>query len=299
MKKIFVITILIFITFYSCKKKKKLTDRRDFSINNIDQIDYIEIENKTPKIVSLSKKNKKWELENGFPVREEAISYLLETIRDMQIKRPVALKEKENIIKRMSTQRTKVSIFSNGENIKTIYIGGNTQDQLGTYMILDKSSEPYVLSVPGFNGYLSSRFSCEKNTWKEKIIFNLNKDEIKKIEINYRDTMNSFKIHSNDSISSQYFSNFKKVSCEKFLKNNKDFNVEEIKKREPIFHINIDMSNGEKIKLKGFEKKSSIKGRTKNKNYDNERFYGLFKDELILIQYQQFKNILKKKDDFK
>ena len=296
MNKILIIIFLICSTFFSCQEKH--IDRRDFTINNIEQIDYIEIKNKTPKSVFLSKKNGKWFLNNGFPVNKEAIGYLLETMRDMQIKRPVAVKEKENILQRMSIQRTKVSFFSNQKNIKTIYVGGNTQDQLGTYMILDNSSEPYVLSIPGFNGYLSSRFSCEENTWKEKVIFNINKDDIENIKINYRDTINSFQIHSKDSVSDQYFSNFKKVSCEKFLKNTQDFNIEEIKKREPIFHINIKLKNGKELKLKGFEKKSSLKGRTKNKNYDTERFYGLFKDELVLIQYQQFKNILKKKSDF-
>ena len=70
----------------------------------------------------------------------------------MQIKRPLALKEKETIIKRMSVQRTKVIIFSKEKNIKTIYVGGNTQDQLGTYMILDNSSEPIFETLfPGIN----------------------------------------------------------------------------------------------------------------------------------------------------
>ena len=298
MKNKIIIVFLIIITFFSCQNKKKLTDRRDFSVNNIEQIDYIEIKNKTPKIVSLYKKQEIWELKNGFPANKEAISYLLETIRDMQIKRPVATKEKENILKRMSVQRTKVSIYSKGKKIKTIYVGGNTQDQLGTYMILDNSSEPYVISIPGFNGYLSSRFSCEENTWKEKIIFNLNKDDIERVKIDYKDTINSFQIDSKKSISDQYFSNFKQISCEKFLKNNKNFRTEDIKKREPIFYINIKLKNGKEMDLKAFEKKSSLKGRTKNKKYDTERFYGLFKDELMLIQYQQFENILKKKEDF-
>ena len=293
------ITLLLIITIFSaCNEKKKLDDKRNFSINNIELIDYIEIKNKTPKEVILSKKNGKWELQNGFPVNKQSINYLLETIRDMQIKRPLALKEKETIIKRMSVQRTKVSIFSNEKNIKTIYVGGNTQDQLGTYMILDNSSEPYVISIPGFNGYLSSRFSCEENTWKDKVIFDFKKEDIESVEINYKDSLQSFKINKQNSISNQYFSNFKNISCEKFLKNNTDFNIEDIKKRTPIFEINLNLNSGDTIRLKAFEKKSSIKGRTKNKNYDTERFYGLFKDELILIQYQQFKNILKKKDDF-
>ena len=146
---------------------------------------------------------------------------------------------KENILKRMSVQRPKISIYSNEKNIHTIYVGGNTQDQLGTYMILEGSSEPYVVSIPGFNGYLSSRFSCEENDWKDKIIFNYEKNEIESVQLNFRDTTHSFKINFNDSISNKYFSNFNNISGEKFLKYNKDFNIEEIKKESPFltFHL--------------------------------------------------------------
>ena len=294
MKKI--ILPLITIIFFSCSQKN-LTDKRNFSINNIEAIDYIEIKNKTPKEVILKKENEVWKLKNGFAVKKEAINYLLETLRDIEIKRPVAVNEKENIIKRMSIQRTKVSLYSNEKKIKTMYVGGNTQDQLGTYMILENSSEPYVVSIPGFNGYLSSRFSCEENDWKDKIIFNYDNNEIESVHLNYRDTINSFKIYSDDSSSIKYFSNFKNISSEKFLKNNRDFNIEEIKKRKPIFDISLNLKNGKKIELIGFEKKSSLRGRTSIKDYDTERFYGLFNGELILIQYQQFKNILIKRKD--
>ena len=81
------------------------------------------------------------------------------------------------------------------------------------------------------------------------------------------------------------------------MKNNRDFNIEEIKNRTPIFDISLNLKNGEKIELIGFEKKSSSRGRTSIKNYDTERFYGLFNGELILIQYQQFKNILIKRKE--
>ena len=104
-------------------------------------------------------------------------------------------------------------------------------------------------------------------------------------------------LYSNDNISNKYFSYFKNISSEKFLKNNRDFNIEEIKKRKPIFDISLSLKNGEKIELIGFEKKSSLRGRTSIKNYDTERFYGLFNGELILIQYQQFKNILIKRNE--
>ena len=80
MKKI--ILLLITIVFFSCSNKN-LTDKRNFSIKNIETIDYIEIKNKTPKEVILKKENNVWKLKNGFTVKKEAINYLLETLRDM------------------------------------------------------------------------------------------------------------------------------------------------------------------------------------------------------------------------
>ena len=283
--------LLISFLIYSCSNEK-ISDKRNFSIEEIENVNYIELKNKTPKEVKLYKKNGKWELENGFTVNEELIKYLLETLSDMKIKRPLTTKERNNILKRMSTQRTQVKIFSNKKILKTIYVGGDTQDQLGTYMILDNSSEPYVLEIPGFKGYLSSRFSCEINDWKEKTIFNYKKDEIEKISVKNKDIEKSFEINSSDSISNIYFSNFENINCEKFLKNNNQFSIQEILNREVIFEINIKLKNGNSSNLKAFEKKSSEKGRSKNKKFDTERFYALFKNELILVQYNQFENIL-------
>ena len=207
----------------------------------------------------------------------------------MKIKRPLTTNEKNNILKRMSTQRTQVKIFSNKKILKTIYVGGDTQDQLGTYMILDNSNEHIFENTKLKN--VDLRF-LKINDWKEKTIFNYKKDEIEKISVKNKDIGKSFEINSSDSISNIYFSNFENINCEKFLKNNNQFSIQEILNREVIFEINIKLKNGNSSSLKAFEKKSSEKGRSKNKKFDTERFYALFKNELILVQYNQFENIL-------
>ena len=50
-----------YIIFFSCSHEN-LTDKRNFSIKNIETIDYIEIKNKTPKEVILKKENEVWKL---------------------------------------------------------------------------------------------------------------------------------------------------------------------------------------------------------------------------------------------
>ena len=92
----------------------------------------------------------------------------------MRIKNPVARSALNNVIKRMAVQNTKVTIYSNNGDMKTLFIGGETADQLGTFMMIDGAKEPYVIHIPGFNGYLSSRFNCKEDLWRDKKLFDNN-----------------------------------------------------------------------------------------------------------------------------
>ena len=85
-----IIIFILFFSYNSCEKKEKLRDRKDFSIEKTGEIDLIILQNKTPKKVILSKNNEEWKINDLYSARKEAIDLLLETVRDMQIKRPVA-----------------------------------------------------------------------------------------------------------------------------------------------------------------------------------------------------------------
>jgi len=269
------------------------------------------------KEVSLEKKNGIWYVNKNFKAKEKDVDRLLHTIENMEIKRPVGVLERENILKRMDVQRTTVKLFCNDILSKNILVGGNASNQLGTYMIIEDTleSEPYVFHLPGHNGFLNSRFSCEEINWRDKTIFNFSISEVKKVEIIYPDSISSFNIEKNGheyifmtktekdttinwkNIKS-YFENFENKSCEKILTDNSEFSTEEIKKRKPFFELYITLKNDSIVNLQGIRKNSSEKGRTKNLPYDTERFYGKINNDLLLIQYQIFNEILKKNNDF-
>ena len=199
-KKISILTILILILsilIYFILSKNNFFKSED--INQNKDLTKIILSNKSIcekcpkglKEVQLEKRQK-WYVNNKYKANENQINILLETIKKMTIQRPVGVNERSNILKRLDTQRTKVELIKNSDTIKTILVGGNTADQLGTYMIIKDSlnNEPYVFHIDGFNGYLNSRFSCEESNWIDKTIFNLSKKEISKIELNYLDDNN-------------------------------------------------------------------------------------------------------------
>lgn len=316
-----IVTFILAIIIYTFLPKDIDTEITKISLSNKT------ICEKCPngiKEVQLEKKNGNWYVNNKFNANINQINLLIETINKMSIKRPVGINEKKNILKRLDVQRTKVDVLnSNNDTLKTILVGGNTADQLGTYMIMldfldeTQNKSPYVFHIDGFNGYLNSRFSCEEVNWIDKTIFNSSGKDITKIELNYLDEPNkSFLIEKSNSskiilktnqkkytnidslFSLNYFKNFEKIFCEKILNNNSNFNVEDIIKRKPFFEINITLASDSILTLKGIRKNSSERGRTMNSKYDTERFYGFIDNKLLLIQYQKLNKILVFNDEF-
>ena len=168
----------------------------------------------------------KWILNDSLIANQNLINIVLKTIKEVRIKSPIARAALPNIIKRMAIQNTELNIFKKNKKIKTIYIGGETPDQLGTFMMIHGAKEPYIMHIPGFNGYLSSRFSCNENIWKSKRIFN---QKIKQAEYNFQNTMDYIEIKNLPEINNIY--------CESFLSNNENFKINNIIQRKPFLTL--------------------------------------------------------------
>src|SRR6185369_14519793 len=68
---------------------------------------------------------------------------------------------------------------------KVYYVGGSTADILGTFMMLENSALPFVMEIPGFQGYLTPRYSPHEEDWRDRVVFDYQPEEIKKISVNY------------------------------------------------------------------------------------------------------------------
>ena len=95
----------------------------------------------------------------------------------MKIKYPVSESMHNSVIKELATQGVKLELYSGDKFLKkTIYIGGETADFLGTYMMIDGSDKAYVMHIPGFNGFLSPRFNIDgrkvtSQIWRSRKVF--------------------------------------------------------------------------------------------------------------------------------
>ena len=204
----------------------------------------------------------------------------------------------------MSTSGVKIEIYTNNKKpLKKYTIGHSTSNHLGTYMLLDKGETPYIMHIPGFNGFLSPRYGIignriDENKWRNTTIFNLNNKEIKNISvnhINYPDSSfylsidkkilfdnNQNKIPYNAQKVKQFINHFQKLNCEVFKKDKSIlFNS------NPI-HIMIVNSDT----LRTYEMNNSII-KKKEDNFNIQRMYATLNNgELMLIQNYVFNKVL-------
>jgi len=209
MKKTLILLILFLaiggFTFYlSTKKDTKttlLTEARNFAVEEIDQVHKIFIADRNGKNITLERKNDYWQLNRKHRANPNAVATLLNTIQKLKIKYTPPRTAIKNIINDIATNNIKVEIYNeNDEQLKSYYVGGVTNDELGTHMIKTDAEEPFVTYVPGFEGSLRVRYMTEEIDWRDKAIFQEQLDNIEAVSVEYPKQKNkSFKIERTKS----------------------------------------------------------------------------------------------------
>ncbi len=295
-------------------------ERRDFAINEIEQVDKIVITSKAPSRVELNKDGNKWTVNNEFIARPSSIKYLLKTLDKMEIKYPVQKNSIDQILTDMTATGIRVDVYKNGKKDKTMYIGNNTPDEKGTFMLLEGALSPYAIHIPGFEGYLRSRFIYDPMLWKTKELMNIEQKDIEWLTMEYPNQIDaSFKLVQNGKsislfdinenpqpikslVARNYLSAFKNIAHEGFITKSDPIQPEEIITLPKIFKLTIKEKGKDPYVLSSFEKTEYIKtedGTGFYQKVDKNRLYGTDGKSFFLIQYFVFNPMLKQLTDFK
>ncbi|HNR19748.1 MAG TPA: DUF4340 domain-containing protein [Bacteroidia bacterium] len=199
-----VVIILLGITAYFIYTKKAGTIRtelRDFAVQDTASITKIFIADRKGYKTTLERTAEKtWTVNGKYTALPKAVNILLETIKKVEVRSPVGKAAYNSVIKDLGTDGTKVEIYAGDKNIKTYYVGQPTQDMLGTFMFIENSTTPFVTHIPGFNGFLSTRFTAKPDDWKSKIILAYNDAALKEITVvDPKDSVKSFKVKKTEN----------------------------------------------------------------------------------------------------
>lgn len=195
-------------------------------------------ENGSGKGVLVQRTEKGWLVNGKYPVLESRLRNLFNTFREQQPLHVAPNDVREGIIRNIAGAGIKVEVYDRqGRLMRAFYVGGELPNFSGTAMLMEGSERPYVVNIPGFEGYLTPRYTPALRYWRDRLVFGIAPDQITSISIhNTQEPLNSFtltqengklqvkldpSIHLetplNQSRASSYLTLFSKVYSEGFL----------------------------------------------------------------------------------
>lgn len=304
------------------------TELKDFAVKDTASIQRFFLADKSGKSVMLDRNgNKGWLVDQKFSANPGNIKNLMDVIYKVDVKSPVSKAGYNNVVKRLATNGIKCEIYFNPKDkpVKVFYVGSQTEDATGTFMMLENSNTPFITEIPGFNGYLTPRFSTTQVDWKEAWMFKYKQEEIKSLKIQYAAfPENSFiinadqgrysvsdlagrKIEHTDATSIQnYLDLYSIVYFETWAGGLKQFERDSLMALPPSIVVSVtDLKNSTReVLIYPMKVTSTSLAQTDEKGnpatYDLDRMYGYIKQdkEWVTIQHYTFDKFLRRLSDF-
>lgn len=235
-------------TWYILSKPDEKTslagaDRR-FKVENTEEIYKIFIADRDGAKTTLERKDGYWLYNGKYTARPNAMDNLLDAIRRVEIQYKPPTAAVKNMITSLATEGIKVEIYNkNNKLLKSYYVGGATADERGTYMIIDGAEQPYVASIPGWEGNLRFRYNLTGDDWRDKTVFAEKAENIESVSIEYPKNRNkSFRLErkgNNYTITPFYETTpkiqrpYKEGSAERYLEGFRSLGAEAFENENP------------------------------------------------------------------
>jgi hypothetical protein len=193
-----VIAGVLYLTTSTTTLRKKDSD---FSVKDTASVTKVFLADKNNNEVTLERSAEGgWTVDGKFSAQQAKVSSFLKTLADLEVRSPVPLIARNNVIKRMAviakkieiyqiTPRinlfNKIKLFPHEKLTKVYYVGDVTQDNQGTFMLMEGAEEPYVVHIPNFRGFVASRYSTIKADWRDYTVFKIPINKIQSVKVEF------------------------------------------------------------------------------------------------------------------
>jgi len=312
----FLIVIVLGVIVYFTVLKDRLGSysKKDtaFALSDTTTISKIVLSNLKGDTALLEHSTPSWTINKKYTARPDAVSNLLRTLRQLEVKVPVAKSMHNTVVKDIAGRRTKVEIYdTKGEKMKAFYIGNNSDELNGTFMLMEGSKYPFVVNIPGFEGFATTVFFTDETDWRSREIFANAPDNIARVDVKYlvtpdssfslvRQADGSFDLLSNKKttqavnpeIVQYYLKQFKLLNGESFI--NEPYKKDSLLTVSPACVMTVtDRSNNSKsLKIYyrpvNYRTKMQFTYDNKPLEFDLDKFYGVYNNDRDLAIIQNF-----------
>jgi len=342
-KIILLITVILFVivAFLLARNQySTLTEKEsDFAVRDTASITRIFIADKKENSVLLERSGPGWMINGTYRANTKVVDFLLNTMKRLRVKTPVPLAMRNSVISRIASIGTKVEIyqevyrinlfnrykfFKHEKRTKVFYVGDATQDNMGTYMLIEDADNPYIVFIPGFRGFLYTRFSSEPDDWKSHAVFRTKLADIESISLKFNEEPeNSFRVDVNDARGNYTLTrlsdgavleNYDTLKLLNFLTSFRDLRyetrmnklmtrmkIDSIIHSQPLYEMVLVDRDADTTEVLMFHKLSLPDEVAEHYDFvdklvpiDHDRFYALINDgeDFVLMQYYVFDKVL-------
>lgn len=304
------------------------SDLKNFALADTGIVTKIILTDKEGNKVTLERKAiNRWRVNNKYEVNQVKMNTLLETMKTVEVKSPVPAKDESSVVIDLATRHTFVQVYKGDDMIKSYFVGVQTTDQLGTYMLMENSKSPFITHIPGFNGYLTVRYFTKELDWKTRKVFDSKTEDLEFISVTYPANAEESFVVSNDGgkltvvpqavkhvsgpvnmqFLSYYAASFRSIMYEGYDQAFDSRKADSVAALTPYCIMVVKNKNGEKNALrifyKGIDERTMQQFDEKTKqplSVDPERYFALLNNEknLVIIQQYVFGNLLRSYSDF-
>jgi hypothetical protein len=179
-----ILFIIAGIYFFSNTKGSLNIRNSSFAIETPEVVTKIQIT--TPnKNLLLEKEFNQWKVNGKYQVTDKSIGNFLTTINRIVVSTPVSKTEKEQVASILKADGLTVEVFKKNRTLKKYYVRKSEMNKNKTYMMMYKSSEPFIVRIPSFKGLVVDLFIIDENYWRDKTIFDYQPQNISSITVEY------------------------------------------------------------------------------------------------------------------
>ncbi|MDP1621969.1 MAG: hypothetical protein Q8M08_06480 [Bacteroidales bacterium] len=329
--------LILWLTQSTTTFKRSLSE---FKLNDSSNVTRIFMSDKNNNTVTLSRKAPgKWMVNDKYPAQNQGIDLLLKTMVELEVSQPVAKAAHDNIVKELAVNAVKVEIYQQVYRIdlfgkihwfphekltKVYYVGGATQSNLGSFMLMQGSSVPFVVYLPGFRGFVSPRYSPIEKYWRDYNVFRKTIPEIASVRVEIPGTPEySYEVRNNGNnkfnmislVDGKEIKNYDTLRMLNFLSGFRNLNYEallndmdvarkdSILNSQPFIIITLTDTAGVSKSITTFHKQGPT-GQTDPQGiplpFDLDRLYATVNEgeDFTIIQYFTFDKVLRPKPFF-
>jgi len=329
------LSVIAAVLIFSQSKSTISRELKDFAINDTASVVKIFLADKNDNTVLLERQeDNSWLVNGKYKVRRDMIDLLLSTSRNLRVVAPVPKAAFNTVVTNMATRNTKVEIYQRHYMIdllyrirlfprvrlaKVYYIGDVTPDNIGTHMLLEGSSMPFIVHWPGFRGFVASRYSTRENDWRDHTIFGKKYNQIESIEVFFpsRPEQSYRIINSDDGFLDLiphgksealpaydtlkmlgFITAFEDIRYEALIDDMLEHVVDSITSSQPQHIITLVDKRGKRQQAKTFRRQAVFYAEDlygQSFDYDPDRMFALINDgeDFVLVQYFTFNRIIR------